>query len=66
MPSLAGSKIYFVSDRQGKGTKELWVMDFDGANQKRLTSFNSISTMPAVSPTARVSPSPPSPRASRA
>ena len=50
MPSLAGSKIYFVSDRQGKGTKELWVMDFDGANQKRLTSFNSISTMPAISP----------------
>jgi TolB protein len=50
MPTLAGSKIYFVSDRQGKGTKELWVMDFDGANQKRLTVFNSISTMPAVSP----------------
>ncbi len=50
MPTLAGSKIYFVSDRQAKGTKELWVMDFDGSNQKRLTSFNSISTMPAISP----------------
>ncbi|MGO9241788.1 MAG: hypothetical protein ACLQBJ_13360 [Bryobacteraceae bacterium] len=50
MPTLAGSKIYFVSDRQAKGTKELWVMDFDGANQKRLTAFNSISTMPAISP----------------
>ena len=50
MPTLAGSKIYFVSDRQGKGTKEIWVMDFDGANQKRLTQFNSISTMPAISP----------------
>lgn len=49
-PSLAGSKIYFVSDRSGKGTKEIWVMDFDGSNQTRLTSFNSISTMPAVSP----------------
>jgi len=48
--SLAGSKIYFVSDRQGRGTKEIWSMDFDGANQKRLTHFNSISTMPAVSP----------------
>jgi TolB protein len=50
VPSLAGSKVYFVSDRQGKGTKEIWSMDFDGSNEKRLTSFNSISTMPAVSP----------------
>ena len=50
VPSLAGSKIYFVSDRGGKGTKEIWSMDFDGANQRRLTQFNSISTMPAVSP----------------
>lgn len=50
LASLAGSKVYFVSDRQGKGTKEIWSMDFDGANQKRLTSFNSITTMPAVSP----------------
>lgn len=50
VPSLAGSKVYFVSDRQGKGTKEIWSMDFDGANEKRLTSFNSISTMPAISP----------------
>lgn len=48
--SLAGSKIYFVSDRTGAGNKELWVMDFDGANQRRLTQFNSVSTMPAVSP----------------
>ena len=52
MPTMAGSKIYFVSDRQGAGTKEIWVMDFDGSNQKRLTSFNSISTMPAISPDA--------------
>lgn len=49
--SLAGSKIYFVSDRGGaSGTKELWVMDFDGQNQRQLTKFNSVSTMPAVSP----------------
>ena len=50
VPSLAGSRVFFVSDRQGQGTKEIWSMDFDGANQKRVTSFNSISTMPAVSP----------------
>jgi TolB protein len=50
VPSLAGSKIYFVSDRQGSGTKEIWSMDFDGSNQKRVTSFSSISTMPSISP----------------
>ena len=50
LASLAGSKVYFVSDRQGRGTKEIWSMDFDGSNQKRLTMFNSITTMPAVSP----------------
>jgi len=46
--SLFGTKIYFVSDRTGN--KEIWSMDPDGSNQKRLTSFNSISIMPAVSP----------------
>jgi TolB protein len=50
VPSLAGSKIYYVSDRGGRGTKEIWSMDFDGANQRQLTQFKSISTMPAVSP----------------
>lgn len=51
--SLVGTKIYYVSDRTGRGTKEIWVMDFDGSNQKRLTSFNSITTMPAISPDGR-------------
>jgi TolB protein len=46
--SLYGTKIYFVSDRTGH--KELWSMDPDGSNQKQLTSFKSISIMPAVSP----------------
>ncbi len=47
--SLAGSKIYFVSERR-RGVKEIWVMDPDGSNQKQVTHYNSISTMPAVSP----------------
>jgi len=47
--SLAGSKIYFVSERR-PGVKEIWVMDPDGSNQKQLTHYNSVSTMPAVSP----------------
>ncbi len=46
--SLYGTKIHFVSDRTGH--KELWSMDPDGSNQKQLTSFKSISIMPAVSP----------------
>jgi TolB protein len=46
--SLYGTKIYFVSDRTGH--KEVWSMDPDGSNQKQITSFKSISIMPAVSP----------------
>ncbi len=50
--SLAGSKIYFVSDRTG--AKEIWSMDYDGGNQRRLTQYNSISNMPAVSPDGKM------------
>ena len=39
--SLAGSKIYFVSDRTGN--KEIWSMDYDGSNQQQLTHYKSIS-----------------------
>jgi TolB protein len=50
--SLAGSKIYFVSDRSG--FKEIWSMDYDGSNQRQLTHYNSTSTMPAVSPDGKM------------
>jgi len=46
--SLLGSRIYFSSDRTG--SKEIWVMDWDGNNQKALTNFRSISTTPGISP----------------
>jgi len=46
--SMLGSHIYFVSDRTGN--KEIWSMEPDGSNQKRLTFYNSITTMPSVSP----------------
>lgn len=46
--SLFGSKIYFISNRSG--SKEVWSMDPDGGNQTRISKFNSISIMPAVSP----------------
>jgi len=47
--SLLGSRIYYVSQRS-KDVKEIWVMDWDGSNQKPLTKLNSLSTMPSVSP----------------
>src|SRR5580658_2664678 len=46
--SLLGTKIYFESNRTGH--KEIWVMDPDGANQRQISRFNSISIMPALSP----------------
>jgi len=48
--SLAGTKIYFVSNRAGRGVKEIWGMDHDGSNEKPLTSYSSVCTTPAVSP----------------
>jgi TolB protein len=45
--SLSGTKIYFVSDRTGN--KEIWSMDYDGSNQKPMTSYKTISKQPAVS-----------------
>lgn len=48
--SLLGSKIYFDSDRTGRGKREIWSMEADGSNQKRLTFYDSLSMMPAVSP----------------
>lgn len=46
--SLAGTKIYFMSERTG--SKEIWSMDYDGGNQKQFTVYRTITTMPAVSP----------------
>jgi TolB protein len=45
---IAESKVYFVSDRSGH--KEIWVMDYDGANQRQLTHLGSISLSPRISP----------------
>ncbi len=45
---LAGTKIYFVSDRTGH--KEIWSMDYDGSNQKQITDYRAITTFPVVSP----------------
>ena len=45
---VAETKIYFVSNRSG--SKEIWQMDYDGANQKQLTHTGSIALSPHVSP----------------
>lgn len=45
---IAESKIYFVSDRTGH--KEIWEMDYDGANQHQLTHQGTISLSPRISP----------------
>jgi TolB protein len=48
LPSIASTQIAFVSSRTG--TKEIWVMDYDGANQHPLTSLHTISLTPRWSP----------------
>jgi TolB protein len=48
IPGIAESKIYFVSSRSGR--KEIWAMDYDGANQHAVTHIGSISLSPRVSP----------------
>lgn len=48
LESLLGTKIYFVSNRTGE--KQIWVMDYDGTNQKPFASYKELCTMPSVSP----------------
>lgn len=51
-PSIFKSKIFFVSDRNGtrrNPVKELYIMDFDGGNKKRLTHHKGTVISPAVS-----------------
>ncbi len=48
IPGIAESQIYFVSDRTGH--KEIWVMDYDGSNQRQISHLGSISLSPRISP----------------
>lgn len=48
IPGIAESKIYFV--HAGGGTKEIWTMDYDGANAHAVTHLGTISISPRVSP----------------
>ncbi len=50
--SLVGTRIVFVSDRSG--SKEIWVMNWDGTGQRQLTHYGSISSFPSASPDGRI------------
>ena len=50
LPGISSTQIAFVSSRTG--SKEIWVMDYDGANQRAVTSLRSISLTPRWSPDA--------------
>jgi TolB protein len=45
---IAETKIYFVSTRSG--SKEIWVMDYDGQNQRQVTHLGTTSISPRISP----------------
>jgi TolB protein len=45
---ISETKIYFVSSRTG--TKEIWVMDYDGQNQRQVTHLGTVSLSPRISP----------------
>lgn len=45
---IAETRIYFVSSRTG--SKEIWVMDYDGQNQHAITHLGTTSMSPRVSP----------------
>ena len=52
-PSIFGSQIVFVSDVASQGKKiikELYIMDFDGFNKRRLTWHRGIVISPAIGP----------------
>lgn len=45
---IAETQIFYVSSRGGH--KEIWAMDYDGANQHAVTALGSISLSPRISP----------------
>jgi TolB protein len=49
-PGIAQTKIAYASERNGN--KEIWVMDYDGANQQQVTHLKSIALTPRWSPDA--------------
>jgi TolB protein len=50
--SLLGTHIYFVHESRPAPNRqtEIWVMDYDGANQRPVARDNAVFTQPAISP----------------
>ncbi len=48
IPGICETKIYYV--KLGGGNKEIWEMDYDGANQHAITHLGTVSVSPRVSP----------------
>ena len=48
VPGINLTRIAFVSNRTGH--PEIWIMDYDGFNQRPITSYRSLSTTPRWSP----------------
>jgi TolB protein len=48
VPGISLTRLAFVSKRTG--SEEIWVMDYDGFNQRPITSYKSLSTTPRWSP----------------
>jgi TolB protein len=48
VPGIAETKIYYV--KVAGGNKEIWAMDYDGANQHQITHLGTVSISPRVSP----------------
>jgi len=48
LPGIAQTQIAYVSSKSGN--KEIWVMDYDGANQHQLTHLKSVALTPRWSP----------------
>ena len=48
IPGPTETKIYFISNRTGH--KEVWSMDWDGANQQQVTHLGGIALSPRISP----------------
>jgi TolB protein len=63
LTGVARTKLAFISDRerqrvrgtgqQNRESKEVWISDYDGANQRRITSGSELNTSPAWSPDGR-------------
>jgi len=48
VPGIAETKIFYV--KVAGGNKEIWAMDYDGANQHEVTHLGTVSISPRVSP----------------